>query len=61
MPRYGWTERFIDDRFCTVVAESLEEAREKRAEGYWASEQTVDFQSTGEATELVEIEHSGGD
>lgn len=59
MPRYEWTERFIDDRVCAVVAESPEEAEAKRAAGFWASEQTLDFHSTGEASEMVEVAEAG--
>lgn len=56
MPRFQWTERFIDERVCTVEAETLEEALAKQSAGPWKSEQTIDFHSTGERTELVQVE-----
>lgn len=61
MPRYVWTEQFVDVRLCAVVAESLEEAQAKREAGFWASEETLEFRSTGVATEMVEVKHAGGD
>lgn len=61
MPRYEWTERFIDDRVCAVVAETPEEAEAKRAAGLWASEQSFDFHSTGEVSDLVEVESPRGE
>ena len=61
MPRYEWTERFIDDRVCTVVAETMKEAEKKREDGFWASEQTLDFHSTGEASDLVQVDHPRGE
>ncbi|WP_444666563.1 hypothetical protein [Cereibacter changlensis] len=61
MPRYEWRERFIDDRVCAVVAESYEEAEVKREAGFWASERTVDFHSTGETSEMFRIDETGED
>lgn len=45
LKEYQWTEEFIDVRECTILAESLEDAMEKRYQGDWYDEVTVEFYS----------------
>lgn len=45
MTIWCWTEKFADVRYCTVEADTLEEAEKKIQEGDWLSEDTIDFYS----------------